>query len=108
MSLCLIIRLIAQQVQQEIEKRKKEAAERKDAEEWRQVINKGKMREARFIAKRDSEIKLEKHRQETGYYDKMNKFKNQSTYIQSVKEDTENVNDTETETENDTENLQAA
>ena len=92
--------------QQEIEKRKKEAAERKDAEEWRQVINKGKMREARFIAKRDSEIKLEKHRQETGYYDKMNKFKNQSTYIQAVKEDTEN--ETDTETENDTENLQAA
>ena len=96
--------------QQEIEKRKKEAAERKDAEEWRQVINKGKMREARFIAKRDSEIKLEKHRQETGYYDPKNKFKNQSTYIQSVKEDTENETDiaTETETENDTENLQAA
>ena len=92
--------------QQEIEKRKKEAAERKDAEEWRQVINKGKMREARFIAKRDSEIKLEKHRQETGYYDPKNKFKNQSTYIQSVKEDTEN--ETDTETENDTENLQAA
>lgn len=98
--------------QQEIEKRKKEAAERKDAEEWRQVINKGKMREARFIAKRDSEIKLEKHRQETGYYDPKNKFKNQSTYIQSVKEDTDNVNETDiatdTETENDTENLQAA
>jgi len=71
------------------------------------------MREARFIAKRDSEIKLEKHRQETGYYDSnrmKNKFKNQSTYIQSVKEDTENETDiaTETETENDTENLQAA
>jgi hypothetical protein len=66
------------------------------------------MREARFIAKRDSEIKLEKHRQETGYYDKMNKFKNQSTYIQAVKEDTKNDTDTVTDNVNDTENLQAA
>ena len=69
------------------------------------------MREARFIAKRDSEIKLEKHRQETGYYDSdrmKNKFKNQSTYIQSVKEDNVNATDIATETEKDTENLQAA
>ena len=104
-----LIGLISSAVnQQEIEKRKKEAAEQKDAEEWQQVINKGKMREARFIAKRDSEIKLEKHRQETGYYDKMNKFENQSTYIQAVKEDTKNDTDTVTDNVNDTESLQAA